>query len=157
VVQRSLDSLSYVVVDVETTGGSPGGGDRITEFGAVTVINGQIADVFETLVNPGRHISEAITQLTGIDDAMVRQAPPLRDVLAELRDFVGDLPVVGHSVRFDLGFLQKAGVLTHNPVVDTYELASVLLPSASRYNLGALGQELAIMLPATHRARTMPA
>ena len=61
-------------------------------------------------------------------------------------------PVIGHNIRFDLGFLQKSGILKLNHVIDTYTLASVLMPSASRYNLGALGQQLGILLPATHRA-----
>jgi len=142
---------SLVAIDIETTGLDPQS-DAIIEIGAVRFSGHRVEDEWSTLINPGRHISEGITHLTGIGDAMVRQAPRLQDVLRDMVDFVGDLPVVGHSVRFDLGFLQRAGVLAHNPVVDTYELASVLLPSASRYNLGALGQELAIMLPATHRA-----
>ena len=69
-----------------------------------------------------------------------------------LEAFVGDAPVIGHNVRFDLGFLQKAGLFQYNEVIDTYELASVLMPTASRYNLGALGKQLGILLPATHRA-----
>jgi DNA polymerase-3 subunit epsilon/ATP-dependent DNA helicase DinG len=142
---------SLVAIDIETTG-LDSQSDAIMEIGAVRFSGHRVEDEWSTLINPGRHIPEGISQLTGIDDAMVRQAPRLRDVLPELADFVDTMPVVGHSVRFDLGFLQKAGVLTHNPVVDTYELASVLLPSASRYSLGALGQQLAIMLPATHRA-----
>jgi predicted DnaQ family exonuclease/DinG family helicase len=142
---------SLVSVDIETTGLDPQN-DAIIEIGAVRFNGHRVEDEWSTLINPGRHIPEGITQLTGIDDPMLRQAPRLRDVLPELQDFTADLPVVGHSVRFDLGFLQRASVLTHNPVVDTFELASVLLPSASRYNLGALGQELGILLPATHRA-----
>ncbi len=63
-----------------------------------------------------------------------------------------DAPIVGHNVRFDLGFLQRAGLFQYNEVIDTYELASVLMPTASRYNLGALGKQLGILLPATHRA-----
>lgn len=142
---------SLVAVDIETTGLDPQN-DAIIEIGAVRFNGHRVEDEWSTLINPGRHIPDGITQLTGIDDAMLRQAPGLRDVLPELQDFTADLPVVGHSVRFDLGFLQRAGVLARNPVVDTFELASVLLPSASRYSLGALGQELGILLPATHRA-----
>ncbi len=83
---------------------------------------------------------------------MVRQAPRIRDITHELEAFVGNSPVIGHNIRFDLGFLQKSGVLELNHVIDTYTLASILMPSASRYNLGALGQQLGILLPATHRA-----
>ena len=101
---------------------------------------------------PGRPIPPFITQLTGITNEMVRNAPPIKAVFRELADFVGDSPVLGHNVRFDLGFLQHQGILHFNEALDTYELASVLLPTASRYNLGALGQALGILLPATHRA-----
>ena len=69
---------------------------------------------------------------------MVRNAPPLRAVLQNLVDFIGDLPVLGHNVRFDLGFLQQQRILLDNPVIDTYELAAVLMPTASRYNWAAL-------------------
>ncbi len=142
---------SFVCIDIETTG-LDSSKDVIIEIGAVQFNGHRVEDEFSTLLNPGRHIPEFITQLTGISDEMVRQAPRLPDVIEELEAFVGDATVVGHNVRFDLGFLQKHRILQFNNVVDTYELASVLLPTASRYNLGALGQLLGIPLPATHRA-----
>ena len=83
---------------------------------------------------------------------MVRNAPPINAVIRELSDFVGDFPVLGHNVKFDLSFLQRHRLFEFNDVLDTYELASVLLPTASRYNLGALGQIMGILFPATHRA-----
>jgi DNA polymerase-3 subunit epsilon/ATP-dependent DNA helicase DinG len=142
---------SIVSIDIETTGLDPQK-DAIIEIGAVRFNAQRIEDEWSTLINPGRHIPEQITALTGIDDTMVRNAPRIQDVLEELDNFVGDLPVLGQNVRFDLGFLQKQRILALNPVLDTYELASVLLPTASRYNLGALGQLLGIPLPANHRA-----
>jgi ATP-dependent DNA helicase DinG len=142
---------TIVSIDIETTG-LDSGTDAIIEIGAVRFSGHRIDDEFSTLINPGRHIPEFITQLTGISDEMVRQAPRLQEVLEELEAFVGDSAVLGHNVRFDLGFLQKQRILQFNDVIDTYELASVLLPTASRYNLGALGQLLGIPLPATHRA-----
>jgi DNA polymerase-3 subunit epsilon/ATP-dependent DNA helicase DinG len=142
---------SIVAIDIETTGLDEKR-DVIIEIAAVKFKGHRVEDEFSTLINPGRHIPEFITGLTGIDDAMVRQAPRLADIAHELEAFVGDCPVVGHNVRFDLGFLQKTGILAYNEVIDTYELAAVLMPSASRYNLGALGQQLGIPLPATHRA-----
>lgn len=142
---------SIVSIDIETTGLDPQK-DTIIEIGAVRFNGQRIEDEWSTLINPNRHIPEQITALTGIDDAMVRNAPRVQDVREELEAFVGDAPVLGQNVRFDLGFLQKQRLLTFNPVVDTYEMASVLLPTASRYNLGALGQLLGIPLPATHRA-----
>jgi DNA polymerase-3 subunit epsilon/ATP-dependent DNA helicase DinG len=142
---------SIVALDIETTGLNPDG-DAITEIGAVKFNHRRIEDEWHSLINPGRRIPPMITQLTGITNAMVRGAPMIHDVLDELDAFVGDLPVLGHNVRFDLGFLRKQGVLKHNDPLDTYDMASVLMPTAGRYNLGALAQSLGILLPATHRA-----
>jgi predicted DnaQ family exonuclease/DinG family helicase len=142
---------SFVALDIETTG-LESSRDSIIEIAAVKFKGNRIEDEWSSLINPNRHIPEFITTLTGIDDAMVRQAPRIRDITQEFEAFVGDCPVIGHNVRFDLGFLQKYIPLALNDVIDTYELAAVLMPSASRYNLGALGKELGILLPATHRA-----
>ena len=143
---------SFVAIDIETTG-LDNDREAITEIGAVKFKGNRVEDEWSSLINPNRHIPEFITGLTGIDDAMVREAPRVRDVAHELEAFVGDAPIVGHNIRFDLGFLQKQQIpFSFNEVIDTYELASILLPNASRYNLGALGKELGIALPATHRA-----
>ncbi|RJP54328.1 MAG: DNA polymerase III subunit epsilon [Anaerolineaceae bacterium] len=140
-----------VSLDIETTGLDESR-DSIIEIAAVKFNGRRVEDEFSTLVNPGKHIPDFITGLTGIDDAMVRQAPGLRDVMNDLAAFVGDAPILGHNVKFDIGFLRKAGLFQYQQTLDTYELASVLMPSASRYNLGSLGQQLNIPLPATHRA-----
>lgn len=140
-----------VSLDIETTGLDESR-DSIIEIAAVKFNGRRVEDEFSTLVNPGKHIPDFITGLTGIDDTMVRQAPGLRDVMNDLTAFVGDAPILGHNVKFDIGFLRKAGLFQYQQTLDTYELASVLMPSASRYNLGSLGQQLNIPLPATHRA-----
>jgi DNA polymerase-3 subunit epsilon/ATP-dependent DNA helicase DinG len=142
---------SIVSIDIETTGLDPQK-DAVIEIGAIKFNGHRIEAEWSTFVNPNRHIPENITTLTGIDDSMVRGAPRLQEVIAELEAFVGECPVLGQNVRFDLGFLQRQRILLLNQVVDTYEMASVLMPTASRYNLGALGQQLKIPLPATHRA-----
>src|SRR5512141_1162974 len=142
---------SIVAVDIETTGLSPDR-DVIIEIGAVKFKGHRVEDEWSSLINPNRHIPEFISGLTGISDVEVRNAPRFREVAEDLAAFVGNAPIVGHNVRFDLGFLQRAGLFQYNEVVDTYELASVLMPTASRYNLGALGKQLGILLPATHRA-----
>lgn len=142
---------SIVSIDIETTG-LDNSKDTIIEIGAIRFNGHRIEDEWSTLVNPNRHIPENITTLTGIDDGMVRQAPRLQDVIPNLAEFVGDAPVLGQNVRFDLGFLQKQRILTLNKVLDTYELASVLMPGASRYNLASLGKLLGIPLPNSHRA-----
>ena len=142
---------SIVALDIETTGLDPHS-DVIIEIGAVRFSGSRVEGEWTTLVNPGRPIPSFISQLTGITNEMVRNAPPLKAVLQELVDFVGNAPVLGHNVRFDLSFLQKQKILLENDVLDTYELASVLMPTASRYNLGALGRQMGVIESATHRA-----
>ncbi len=142
---------SIVALDIETTGLDPEK-DAIIEIGAVRFSPRRVEDEWSSLINPGRPIPPFITQLTGINDQMVREAPSLRAVLAQLKEFIGDAPVLGHNVRFDLSFLRRNKILLLNEVLDTYDLAGVLLPTAGRYNLGALAQILNVPLPATHRA-----
>ncbi|MAT41122.1 MAG: DNA polymerase III subunit epsilon [Anaerolineaceae bacterium] len=140
-----------VTFDLETTGLDPRK-DAIIEIGAVRFNGNRVEAEFQTLINPNRNIPQEITQLTGINNEMVRNAPPISAVLQNLVDFVGDCPVIGHNVQFDLGFIQQAGVLHHVESIDTYELASVLMPRASRYNLGALCQQLGVPVFNAHRA-----
>jgi len=140
-----------IAIDIETTGLDPKK-DAITEIGAVKFEGKRVEAEWSSLVNPGMKIPPYITQLTGIDDNMVRNAPRLEQVLPELVKFAGNDPVIGHNVRFDLGFLQKRGILKLNEVIDTYDMAAVLLPASPRYNLGTLGKELLLTLPNSHRA-----
>jgi DNA polymerase-3 subunit epsilon/ATP-dependent DNA helicase DinG len=142
---------SIVALDIETTG-LDAQKDAIIEIGIVKFNDNRIEDEWSSLINPGRKIPPFITQLTGISDHMVLEAPPLQKLITELKNFVGDLPILGHNVGFDLSFLRKNGLYKINETRDTYEVASVLLPDAGRYNLGALGQYLNIPLPASHRA-----
>ena len=140
-----------VALDIETTGLDPDQ-DAIIEIGAVRFTDRRVEGEWDTLINPGRRIPPFITQLTGIRDSMVLHAPHIDDVLADLVEFIGDAPILGHNVRFDISFLSKRGILRRNILLDTYEMAAVLLPNAGRYNLGALTQALNVPLPATHRA-----
>ena len=142
---------SLVSIDIETTG-LDSQADAIIEIAAVRFNGHRVEAEWSSLINPGRPIPPMITQLTGITNEMVRNAPPIRAILNDLADFVGTAPVVGHNVGFDLAFLQRYNILKLNEVVDTYELASVLLPTSSRYNLGTLGQQMGILIPNSHRA-----
>ena len=143
---------SIVALDLETTGLDPSS-DSIIEIGAVRFKGNRIEEEWTTLINPNRPISPFITQLTGISNDMVRNAPPIQAVIQEFADFVGDSPVLGQNIAFDLSFLNRHHILLDNERIDTYDLASVLMPSAGRYNLSALGQSLGIILPGSaHRA-----
>ncbi len=142
---------ALVSLDLETTG-FDSKNDAIIEIGAVKFNGSRIEEEFQTLINPNRPIPSEIIQLTGINNDMVRNAPPLTAVLQQLIDFAGDSPIVGHNVQFDLGFLNQANALKYSQAIDTYEMASVLMPLASRYNLGGLCQQLSIPVFNAHRA-----
>jgi ATP-dependent DNA helicase DinG len=142
---------TIVALDLETTGLDPNR-DEIIEIGAVRIKDGLIEDEWSTLVNPGRSIPKEITQLTNINNQMVSGAPSIGGVVDELIAFIGNETIVGHNVGFDLAFLRNQGVAENNVAADTYELASVLLPTSSRYNLGALCREHGVILKDAHRA-----
>jgi DNA polymerase III subunit epsilon len=126
-----LPSVEFVVVDVETTGWHPAE-SAITEIGAVRFGNGQPETVFSALVHPGGPIPDSITELTGITDAMVSQAPPVGAVLPAFLAFAHGSVVAAHNAPFDIGFLTAACGDSHLPwptfqVVDTAVLARTLL------------------------------
>lgn len=141
----------YVALDLETTGLSAER-DAIIEVGAVKFRGRQVLGEFSSLINPGYRIPHPIRELTGISDEMVRDQPTIMEVLPRLERFVGTCPVVGHSISFDMAFLNRYGVLRDHPSIDTFELASILLPHAGRYSLEKLAQSLGIALEAHHRA-----
>ena len=130
-----------VTIDLETTGLNAES-DTIIEIGAVRFEGDQVLDTYRTLVNPERPIPPRVTSITGIKPEDVVNAPRLVEVLPVLKRFVGDAPILGHNIGFDLDFLRHNGLPFSQPSFDTYELASVLLPTASRYNLNALMQEM---------------
>src|SRR5882724_9774535 len=101
-----LKETTYVVVDVETTGATPGR-DRITEIAAYKISNGQIVDEFSTLINPQQPISPYIVKLTGITDEMVADAPVFSSVHERVVDFFGDAVFVAHNAPFDWGFINR--------------------------------------------------
>ncbi|MGB9669274.1 MAG: exonuclease domain-containing protein, partial [Anaerolineales bacterium] len=142
---------NLVALDIETTGLDPEK-DRIIEIGAIRFNNNRIEKEFHTLINPGRPLPPFITQLTGITDQMLVKAPSIQKILPELKDFIGYDAILGHSIKFDLSFLKKYQIGVNNKAVDTYEIASVLCPTLTRYSLSALAQHFGIILPATHRA-----
>lgn len=142
---------TIVCLDIETTGLDPEK-EAIIEIGAIKFSGKRVIAEFDVLINPRRPINQFITNLTGITNAMVMNAPYLSDVLREFVDFVGDAPILGQNVGFDLSFFHKVGALKGNQTIDTYELASVLLPTASRYALGALASRLGVMQQNAHRA-----
>lgn len=152
-----LHQVTFCVVDIETTGGRAADGG-ITEIGAVRLRGGECEGTFQTLVNPGLPIPPQITMLTGISESMVAPAPRLGPVLASLREFVRDSVIVGHNVRYDLGFL-NAALMAHgderfaNRSVDTCALARRLVrDEVPNCRLGTLASRLRLPHQPSHRA-----
>jgi DNA polymerase-3 subunit epsilon len=137
----ALLDLSYAVVDVETTGGSPYSGHRITEIAAVTVVGGEVREVFERLVNPERVIPPQIVRLTGITAEMVRGQPAFRDVWQDVVRAVGGHVFVAHNVTFDWRFVsheveRASGTSIEGRRLCTVRLARKLLPQLRSRSLG---------------------
>src|SRR6478735_8809854 len=165
--QRSFDELgeplrevTFVVVDLETTGGSSLT-EAITEVGAVKVRGGEVLGEFATLVDPGRSIPPQITILTGITDSMVYDAPRIDAVIPPFLEFIRGCVLVAHNAPFDVGFLKAAcarlGLPWPGPaVVDTVRLARKVLSKAEApsVRLSALAALLGARVAPDHRALT---
>jgi len=137
----SYGATTYVAVDVETTGLDPAR-DAIIEVAAITFRGADILDAYDSLVNPLVTIPPYVTQLTGITDATVADAPTMHTIRPRLRSKLGDNVILGHNVEFDLGFLREARLVSGNRRIDTITLASILVPEAGRYGLAALADHL---------------
>ena len=146
---------SYIALDLETTG-LESKTEKITEAAALKVIDGTVRERFVTLINPGRPISEKITQLTGITDEMVRTAPLMENVIGELLAFCEGLPLLGHNILFDYRFLKQAAVNSRLEcefeAVDTLTLCRHLMPPDEKKNLSASCTWFQIPQSAAHRA-----
>jgi DNA polymerase-3 subunit epsilon len=152
-----LSETTFVVLDLETTGGSPGT-DAITEIGALRLRGGELLGRMETLVNPGIPIPPTITVLTGITEAMVLPAPRVAEVLPAFLELLGDAVIVGHNVRFDCAFLDAA-LVAHgyqrlsNRRVDTLALARRLVrDEIPNLRLATLARHFRTSVEPTHRA-----
>ena len=146
----------FVVVDIETTGLKPSQ-QRVIEVGLIRVSPHGSPLRWSSLVNPGRRIPDYVRSLTGIDDQTVSSAPEFRSIAPTIVEIVGDLPVVGHNVDFDLGFLNaelaRAGLpKLVNQGIDTLALASTLAVEARRLNLADIARALGIVSKDAHRA-----
>lgn len=146
---------SYVVFDLETTGFSSNS-DRIIEIGAVKVVDGKEVDTFSEFVNPKRPIPFEIENLTHINDDMVKDAKVIEEVLPEFLAFCEGSVLVAHNAEFDVGFVEanckRMGIETDFSVIDTVELAHILLPELGRFKLDTVAKHLKITLANHHRA-----
>ena len=152
-----LSEVEFVIVDLETTGGSPAD-CRITEIGAVKLRGGERTGVFETLVNPGVPIPRQITHLTGIDDLVVAGAPPIEWVLPSFAEFARGCVFVAHNARFDFTFLNVAlerleyDALPPQPVCTARLARRVVWPDVPNVRLHTLAQYFRTAVRPSHRA-----
>lgn len=143
----------YVVIDIETTGFS-WGADRVIEFAAAKYVWGERTDAYHTLINPGKPIPKEITDLTGIRQNDVQDAPTLEAVQSTILAYIGDLPIIGHNaVSFDVPFLSRQmGVQLDNAVVDTLPLSRSVFTLLRCHKLAYLNHALALKGAVSHRA-----
>jgi DNA polymerase III subunit epsilon len=133
---------AVAVIDFETTGLSPAQGDRATEIAAVIVEEGRVVGRYQSLMNTGVRIPAYIESLTGITNAMIRGAPAASEVMREVSDFVGDIPIVAHNASFDAKFwdaeLARIQRTRRQEFICSLLLSRRLLPQAPSHKLGAL-------------------
>ena len=156
---RSAEPLdgTFIVFDLETTGLNPAS-EEITEIAAVRVVEGEIRDSFQTYVNPHKPISAEITELTGISDETVADAPDLDKAVPEFLAWAGEgqYPLVAHNAGFDMGFLrtacQRLGIEREFTSIDTLEMSRLMLPHMHKFKLNILAKELQVGPFEHHRA-----
>ena len=149
------EALAFI--DFETTGLSPEAGDRIIEVGIAVLHKGRIVDRYQSFVNPEMRIPYEVVALTGIDDAMVRPAPKAIQVMHEVLEFIGKLPLVAHNASFDKRFmdseLSRIRRRLANEFICSLRVARRVYPTAPNHKLATLVR-LAKVPPAEqyHRA-----
>ncbi len=142
----------YVSLDLETTGLDPAR-DRVIEVGAVAFTPERTVATLERLVDPQRPLPDAVARLTGISQADLKGAASAESALAELVDFVRGRQPVGHGTRLDQDFLTGSGVWDPDwEILDTLDVARILLPGAASHSLPLLAVELGFSQPRPHRA-----
>ena len=148
---------TFIVFDLETTGLNPAS-EEITEIAAVRVVEGEIRDSFQTYVNPHKPIPAEITELTGISDETVADAPDLDKAVPEFLKWAGEgqYPLVAHNAGFDMGFLrtacQRLGIEREFTSIDTLEMSRLMLPHMHKFKLNILAKELQVGPFEHHRA-----
>lgn len=146
----------YTIIDIETTGLDPNF-DEIIEIGALKIADGKVIDEFSTLVKPTSLVSPFVEELTGINNKMLSDAPPIKPAIEAFYNFIGESILVGHNVHFDINFLydnlyKYANILLQNDFVDTLRLARRLLPHLHNCRLSTIAHYFGINETTFHRA-----
>ncbi len=140
---RPFEGTEFVVFDTETTGFNAANGDQMIEIGAVKIKDGVITDRFDELINPGRHIPDKLTALTGITDEMVKEKLNEEEATKKFIEWIKDAPLVAHNAKFDISFIEMSFKKYNlgkfdNTVIDTLELSRALDQGFARHSLSAL-------------------
>lgn len=148
---------TVVVLDFETTGLSPEYGDRAIEIGAVKIVEGKFVERFQRLMNPGFAISGFIAEYTGITNAMLKDAPPCREVMSEFHEFIGNHNLVAHNASFDRKFLDAEFARISRSFTGSFSCSMLLsrrmIQDAQNHKLETLVRHLNIQADGTfHRA-----
>jgi len=156
VLSQNPSEVYFAFLDVETTGLDPVSGDKICEIAVIKTIDGQVADEFVTIVNPGRNIPERAISIHGITQVMVNRAPLFRDIAKDLLDFLNDTVIVAHNAKFDLEFLRSElknlnQPLPENEVIDTLGIARRYYSFPSN-SLGEIARYIGLPIDEEHRA-----
>ncbi|MGA1633373.1 MAG: exonuclease domain-containing protein [Gemmobacter sp.] len=156
-LESRLEDLTYVVFDTETTGLLPSEGDEIVQLAALRIVGGRVRarEVFDMLVNPGRPIPAAATEVHGITAEMVADAPPIAEVARRFHAFAQGAVLVAHNAPFDMEFLRRhegaIGARFDHPVLDTVLLSAVAFGQLEGHSLDALTDRLGIEIPPEER------
>ena len=155
--KSTIDLLSdYIIFDIETTG-LDSSYDEVIEIGAIKVKNNKIVSKFNSLVKPKNEIDEYITELTGITNEMVKDAPTIEEILPDFMNYIGNDILIGHNVNFDINFIydnlyrNKFDVLT-NDFIDTMRISRKLLPELPHHRLIDLAKYFKIDSTNNHRS-----
>ncbi len=142
----------YVAIDTETTG-LDSDQDELIEVAAIAFDLKNGLGEYNTLVRPRQKLPYQIERLTGIEAAELASAPSVSDIANDLAEFIGNSVIVGQSIAFDINFLTRAGISVPGEVVDTWDMAQLLLPGLANYSLRGIAEHLGIDFPVRHRAR----
>ena len=153
---QSIGLSKFIAIDLETSGLNPKE-DKIIEISACKFDNGKLTSSWTRLINPNIKLSHTVTQITGITDEMLQDKPSIESIIKDFILFIGDLPIVGHNIMFDLSFLQN-NMIEYNMlfndrmICDTFYLSKMYYYNFNSFSLSSLCQNLNIQIKESHRA-----
>ena len=148
---NKLNDNYLVAIDIETTGLNTDK-DSIIEIAALKFLNGTCIDKFVSFINPMQKIPEVVIDLTGINDDDVLFSPTISQIESELNNFIGNIPLIGHNLKFDMAVLNREKIGLQNDLIDTYDIAYALVEPGINLTLSSLAEHLNVQFNELHRA-----